>query len=573
VPTLDWIGKKAVLNHHRQVPFRLLKCDEKLSVGDPNSGNLLIQGDNLEALKALLPYYAGQVKCIYIDPPYNTGNEDWSYNDNVSSPEIRRWLGRVVGKESEDLSRHDKWLCMMYPRIALLQLFLRDDGVIFASIDDNEHHHFRLLMEEIFGPQNFIASLIWEKAKKGDAKLVSIAHEYIVVYAKSKRRLTELNTSWRRRKTGVDEVLEYYDALRRKIGGDHNQIRRELQAWYRSLPSGDPRKSHKHYNWSDDRGLYFAADFSGPDDGRESRPRYDIPHPLTGKPCAKPSTGWRWDETRTRRALAESPPRIHFGRDESTIPCRKSYLFKVDQEPMSSVFYKDGRAATLEVEALLGPGAFAFPKDSDVLADLFGLLTRDDDIVLDSFAGSGTSAHAIFKLNCKDGGRRRFILIEIDPNVCRDKTRERLLRVVQNHIALKSPEVSNKPDEMLGFRYCNLGKPLFDDQGNIAGHVQFADLAAHIFFTETGVPLPKVSRSKSPMLGVHQDKAVYLLFNGIMGDKRPDGGNVLTGEILRLLPSQKGPRVIYGEGCRLSPQRLRREGIVFKQIPYEIKVG
>jgi hypothetical protein len=207
-----------------------------------------------------------------------------------------------------------------------------------------------------------------------------------------------------------------------------------------------------------------------------------------------------------------------------------------------------------------------------VLADLFGLLTRDDDIVLDSFAGSGTSAHAIFKLNCKDGGRRRFILIEIDPNVCRDKTRERLHRVVQNHIAIKSPEVSNKPDEMPGFRYCNLGKPLFDEQGNIADHVRFSDLAAHIFFTETGVPIPKTARSKTPLLGIYEHKAVYLLFNGIMGDKSSGGGNVLTNEVLRLLPPHNGTRVIYGEGCRLSPQRLRREGIVFKQIPYEIKV-
>src|SRR6266436_1956247 len=164
MPTLDWIGKKAVLNHHREVPYHLLKCDKELSVGDPGSGNLLVQGDNLLALKALLPYYAGQVKCIYIDPPYNTGNENWVYNDNVNSPVIRQWLGKAVGREAEDLSRHDKWLCMMYPRLALLREFLTPDGVIFVSIDDHEEHALRYLLDELFGARNFVGNVIWEKS-------------------------------------------------------------------------------------------------------------------------------------------------------------------------------------------------------------------------------------------------------------------------------------------------------------------------------------------------------------------------------------------------------------------------
>ncbi|MEW5724337.1 MAG: site-specific DNA-methyltransferase, partial [Thermodesulfobacteriota bacterium] len=163
MPTLDWIGKKAVINHHRQVPYRLLHCDPDLSAGDPDSGNLLVQGDNLEALKALLPYYAGQVKCIYIDPPYNTGNEGWVYNDKVNSPEIRKWLQKTVGREAEDLSRHDKWLCMMYPRLSLLRDFLREDGAIFISIDDHEIANLKLIMDEIFGLHNFLCIFIWEK--------------------------------------------------------------------------------------------------------------------------------------------------------------------------------------------------------------------------------------------------------------------------------------------------------------------------------------------------------------------------------------------------------------------------
>ena len=403
MPMLDWIGKNAVREHHRTVPYNLLKCDTELSVGDPGSGNLLVQGDNLLALKALLPYYAGKVKCIYIDPPYNTGNEGWVYNDAVNSPEIRQWLKQVVGKEGEDLSRHDKWLCMMYPRLALLRDFLTEDGAIFVSIDDNEVGNLQALLREIFGPANQVATIVWEKGKKGDAKLVSVTHEYIVAFARNKAVLKNRNVKWRRKKPGVEDVLEYYDSLRKKHGDDHAKIRKDMMAWYRALPKADLRKAHKHYNWSDDRGLYFPDNFHGPDDGRENRPRYPILHPVTNQPCAMPSTGWRWEEDTTKAALAEDPPRIHFGKNHTTIPNRKSYLFEIDEEPMLSVFYKDGRAATLEVESILGAGAFPFPKDSEIIADLVGTVAGQGDIVLDSFAGSGTTAHAVLRLHAITG--------------------------------------------------------------------------------------------------------------------------------------------------------------------------
>jgi adenine-specific DNA-methyltransferase len=281
MPTLDWIGKNAVVGHHKEVPYRLLKCDKEFSAGEAGEGNLLIEGDNLHALKALLPYYGGKVKCIYVDPPYNTGNESWIYNDNVNSPEIRRWLGHVVGKEAEDLSRHDKWLCMMYPRLVLLRQFLQEDGVAFISIDDNELTNLRLITEEIFGAGNVLATLVWEKGKKGDAKFFSVNHEYILVVVRNKAKLIELKTKWRRHKAGADKVLAHYAELRKKNDGKHDLIREEIMKWYRALPKDDPAKAHKHYNWSDDRGLYFADNFHGPDDGRENRPRYDISHPLT----------------------------------------------------------------------------------------------------------------------------------------------------------------------------------------------------------------------------------------------------------------------------------------------------
>ena len=187
MPTLDWIGKEAVVNHHHQVPYRLLKCDAKRSAGNADTGNLIVQGDNLNALKALLPYYAGKVKCIYIDPPYNTGNEGWVYNDNVNAPEIKAWLKQTVGKEGEDLSRHDKWLCMMYPRLKLLRELLAEDGVLVVSIDDNEMSHLRVVLDEIYGGRSFVVNATWFKrvSPANDATFFSSDHEHVLFYAKS----------------------------------------------------------------------------------------------------------------------------------------------------------------------------------------------------------------------------------------------------------------------------------------------------------------------------------------------------------------------------------------------------
>src|SRR5438876_2079319 len=240
MPTLNWIGKQAVVNHHQQVPFHLLKDVPELSCGDPGSGNLIVQGDNLVALKALLPYYAKQVKCIYIDPPYNTGNEEWIYNDNVDSPIIHQWLGKVVGREAEDLSRHDKWLCMMYPRLAILRDFLRNDGVLLMSIDDNEVATAKFVLNEVIGPQNFIAQLVWEKGRKNDAKLFSVGHEYILVYARSLAKLKELNTVWREEKPGAKGIMIEYYALRAQYRDDYQAIEKALKDWYQSLPEGHP---------------------------------------------------------------------------------------------------------------------------------------------------------------------------------------------------------------------------------------------------------------------------------------------------------------------------------------------
>ena len=323
MPVLDWIGKKAVVNHHREVPYRLVHCDRSKSAGDPDTGNLLVQGDNLEALKALLPYYAGKVKCSYIDSPYNTGTESWVYNDNVNSPEIRAWLGKVVGKEAEDLSRHDKWLCMMYPRLRLLREFLKDDGVILASIDDNEAAHFKLLLNEVFGPQNFIAQLVWEKGRKNDAKLFSIGHDYIFAFAKNLTALA--NVEWRSPKEGVTEIAAEYNRLRTALGADNDAISRGLAAFYKQLDKKHPSKKYARAKNADERGVWRDNNISWHGGGG---PRYDLIHPTTGKPCKVPTDGWRFVEETMHQKIRDGY--VIFRSNHTKPPIYKSYVYLVD---------------------------------------------------------------------------------------------------------------------------------------------------------------------------------------------------------------------------------------------------
>ena len=417
---LDWPGKReALLTANAPIAKTLRPCRGE-SVDFDTTKNLFIEGDNLDALKLLQEPYLGKVKMIYIDPPYNTG-KDFIYEDDFSDS-VDNYLrqsnqtdvegGRLIANTEANGRFHSDWLSMIYPRLKLARNLLREDGAIFISIDDNESDNLRKVCGEVFGEENFVGQIVWQRSKKGDSKLIAKVHEYVLCYVRDKTAVLTKGP-WRRPKEGADEVLAKYNEMKVTLGGDHESIRAAMMAWYKQLPSGDPRKAHKHYNWSDDRGLYFADNFAGPDDGRESRPRHDILHPVTGKPCKKPSTGWRWDEEKTKWALAQVPPRIHFGPDETTIPTRKSYLFEIDSEPFSSVFYRDGRSATLEVEELVGKGWFQFPKNTDVLAELIELATGPEDVVLDFFAGSGSTGHAIMKVNAAHGSKRRYVLVQL----------------------------------------------------------------------------------------------------------------------------------------------------------------
>ncbi len=524
MPTLEWIGKKAVLGHHRQVPYHLLRGDKVLSAGAADSGNLLVQGDNLLALKALLPYYAGKVKCIYIDPPYNTGNEHWVYNDAVNSPEMRAWLGQVVGKEAEDLSRHDKWLCMMYPRLALLREFLAEDGAIFVSIDDTEVSNLRLLLEEIFGTRNFVGHLIWQKkySPQNDALFFSATHDHLLVFARNADR------------------------------------------WSRNLVSRTEKQDKAYKNLdSDPRGLWKPSDLTRAE--HRDRDFYAIKTP-SGK-LVYPAKGRSWSRPPEEIERLRADNRLWFGKNGDAIPSLKRFLSEVKQGVVPTTIWLreevgDNQEAKQEVKGIISEQIFDTPKPVRLIRRILEIATDKDSLVLDSFAGSGTTGHAVLDLNKADGGTRRFLLAEMDEKICQTVTAQRLRRVIEG--TREVPALGG------GFRYCTLATPLFDDQGQVHTSVTFSDLAAHVFFTETGAPLPKRATGKTPFLGVQAAKAVYLLFNGVLGDRRPAGGNVLTSDMLRELPPHNGVKVVYGEGCRISRSRLAREGIVFKQIPYEI---
>ena len=528
MPSLNWIGKSAVVKHHKDVPYRLLEPVPELSCGDPDSGNLIVQGDNLHALKALLPRYAGQVKCIYIDPPYNTGNEGWVYNDNVNSPEIRKWLGEVVGKEGETLDRHDRWLCMMYPRLVLLRQFLRDDGAIFVSIDDNEFANLKLLMDEIFGVPNFVGDVIWQHSVQGknDAKEFSLHHNHTLVYQRSS-------------KFSLGRV---------------------------------PRTEENNTNYSnpdnDAKGDWRAGDVRSPNLRENLRYRVKTPG---GKIIEPPDKGWRWSEDVFWEKFATGE--ISFISEETRV-LRKIYLSEQGGRVPETIWFGvdvgTTREASAELKAIFEASPFDTPKPTRLIQRILHIASDKNSLILDSYAGSGTTANAVLMQNTEDGGNRRFILVEMDERIARDVTAERVKRVSQGYTNAKGEDV---PGLGGGFQFCKLSKePLFTADAQIREDVTFAQLAEFVWFAETGIGY-KSKNKKSPLLGIHEGRAIYLLYNGILDDLAIDSGNVLTGVVLDKLPKQDGPRVIYAAACRLGTPRLNREGIVFKQTPYALDVS
>jgi DNA modification methylase len=557
MPSLNWIGKEAVEHHHRDVPYRLIHCDGELSAGDPEAGNLLVQGDNLEALKALLPYYGGQVKCIYIDPPYNTGNEGWVYNDNVSSPEMRAWLGQVVGKEAEDLSRHDKWLCMMYPRLRLLRDFLRDDGVVAVSISDVAVQLLKMLMNEIYGERNFIAEVIVETNVRGQTyKAIARTHEYLLIYGRS---------------DAVD-LAEISDANR---AFPYKDSRGGYELW--ELRNRNPR-----FNRSNRPNLFFPL-YADPVAFEKDHHHLTIVRTSDSQleifPIDSDGTDgcWRWSQELIKKKSLDSRAPDLVGRmvrgGKWTVYQRARKNTKSAKSIFKGSEYLNEAGTTLLTSMGLR-GRFDHPKPLGLIRTIAELTTEDGDLIMDSFAGSGTTGHSVLDLNKQENGNRRFILVEMEPGIAADVTAERLRRVITGYDKGGDPA---KPVPGLGggFRYCRLGTPLFNEFGDIDGAVAFPDLAAHVFFAETGAPIPAKARAGHAYLGKHGGKAVYLLFApGQEGTPREAFGNVLTPGALAALPPAPegfgGTRVVYAEGCTVAPDRLKAEGVVFKQIPYHI---
>ncbi len=414
---LNWHGKRRA----RQLALTpstgtLRPCPEE-SVDWDITQNLFIEGDNLEVLKLLQKSYSSQVKLIYIDPPYNTG-KDFVYKDDFkdSIANYKRLTGQIddegnpLTTNREASGRfHTDWLSMMLPRLRLAQQLLTRDGAIFVSCDEGEQARLRLAMDEVFGEENFVADMVWAAGRKNDSRLVSVSHEYIVCYARDTSHLKEQKIEWRQRKKGLDDIYGQHDRLKRKHGDDHAAMTRGLKAWYKSLADGHPAKSHKHYSHVDERGVFFPADISWPGGGG---PSYEVLHPTTRKPVKTPARGWITPDPKKMAKWIEED-RVHFGDDESKVPCLKAYLSDQEYQAPYSVFYQDGRAATKRLRELMGADCFDFPKDETVLQELVGMMTGAQDLVMDFFAGSGTTGHAVMAQNALDGAGRRCVLVQL----------------------------------------------------------------------------------------------------------------------------------------------------------------
>jgi len=521
MPVLSWIGKDKVVNHDKELPFRVLKPVKNLSVGE-NSENLLIEGDNLEALKALMPFYYNKVKCIYIDPPYNTGNEKWVYNDKVNSPQIKAWLNKVVGAEGEDLCRHDKWLSMMYPRFKLLRDLLTEDGVIFVSIDDNEVHNMRSMMDEIFGESNFLTTIIWQRAYApvNLNKYFSQNHDYIVAYTKKLDAFT-LNKLKR-----TEKQLKDY----KNIDNDPRGV------WKLGNPSVGPAVEKNIYEIISPSGRKLL-----------------------------PPNGRSWLYSKKRFEELKKNNRIWFGKDGASMWGPKMFLSEVSQgiTPMTLWEYKDvghTQDAKREIKLVFPTESnpFPTPKPLQLIKRIIQVGADKDSIILDSFAGSGTTGHAVLEQNKEDGGNRKFILVEIEREISKNITAKRIKKVIEGYEGAKFPEGTGG-----GFDYLDLNGVLYDYSGYVNPDAKYEDMAAYIYFTETQTYLD-LAKIKNPYIGVLGSTHYFLFF-------KEQGNNILDEETLKKTDGVKGTKVIYADKCLIDDETLTKKGIIFKQIPYELK--
>ena len=539
MPTLDFKGKQQIYAHHLTVPYQPIEPDESRSSNSTGSedDNLIIHGDNLHALKALLPRYANRVKCIYIDPPYNTGNEAWEYNDNVNSPLMQRWLRENGPIDNEDLERHDKWLCMMWPRLHLLKELLAEDGVIFISIDDNEQHHLRMLMDEIFGVENFLANIIWEKihSLKNDAKYFSDNHDFIQVYAKDK---ISANIALLPRTEKMNRVYKN--------------------------PDNDPR------------GSWTSGDLVA--NQERTGGYYEVIGP-TGKSFNVPSgKHWAFSEENLKALIADN--RIWFGAKGDAFPRLKRFLSEVQQGRKANTIWQHtdvghNQEAVREVKAILHDREeqFTTPKPNRLLMQILRLSSKEA-IILDSFAGSGTTAHAVFALNKEDGGNRKFILVECE-DYAHDITAERVRRVING--------VPNARDTSLreglggSFTYCTLGPPM-EVEGMLTGEAlpTYETLAAYLLHTASGITHGEIRLGQKNDDGLFYtgDKLEYYMLYEPNLEYLCSNEAMLTedrAERIRDASRHNGKKaIVYAAGKYISQKDLTLMGITFCQLPHAL---
>jgi adenine-specific DNA-methyltransferase len=505
MPSLTWLTRDDDLKRAAAVPYRLLEADPALSHGDPAAENMLIQGDNLDALKALLPYYKGRVKCIYIDPPYNTRSAFEHYDDNLE---------------------HTQWLAMIYPRLELLRDLLAEDGSIWVSIDDNEGHYLKVVMDEVFGRRNFVSNIVWQKRYARDnAATIGSAHDHIVVFAKK------------------------FESFR------HSRNRQSLdektKAPYRN-PNNDPKGPWQSISFT---GAGYRANMMYPIEGPDGK----IHYPPEGR-------HWATLEEEYRRLRADG--RFWFGQNGSGVPRVIRYLSEVEGLvplswwPHEEVGHND--EAKKEIHTIFGrDAAFDTPKPERLIHRIIQIATNSGDIVMDSFLGSGTTAAVAHKMG------RRWIGVEMGDHAV-THCAPRLCKVVEGDRTGISDELDWQGGG--GFAFYRLGEEVFDEEGRLRSGIKFPALAAHVWFSETGIPYR--GAADSPFLGNHASRGFALLYNGILGDKSVTGGNVLTGALLasiRALAGHDGPLTIYGEASRIGAARLKAEGVTFKQTPYDVK--
>lgn len=580
MPTLEWIGKEKVINHHQDVPYRVLErqysYDEQgQHTEDNGSENMVIHGDNLEALKSLLPRYEGKVKCIYIDPPYNTGNEGWVYNDNVNDPKIKKWLGEVVGKEGEDLSRHDKWLCMMYPRLKLLQKLLADEGVIFISIDDAEYANLKLVCDEIFGSSCFVSNVSWQRtySTRNDSKGIVNEVEHILVYSKK--------PDWMPNK----------------------------------LPRTDEMNS-KYKNPDNDKTLWRTDNAFAPGAATHQGMVYAIQHPFTGK-MLYPSNGacWRYQQdtmleimngwTRyelkdlhdekerahicgvaaedvrpevkaivladpleiaaenAQRVLERGQwPRFFFTKNGKGGIARKTYLENVGGRLPTNLwpFAETGHTDEAKKEMLAifdGKATFDTPKPRRLIEFVLRVAGDENTLILDSFAGSGTTAHAVLNMNKADGGNRKFILIEM-MDYADSITAERVKRVIQGY----GEDKKAVPGTGGSFSYYELGEPLMIGD-NLNEAVGADKIREYIWFTETKENFQKPNADKPYYLGSTAQTGYYFFYE-------PNRACVLDYKFLSTITVKADNYVIYADRCAINTDDLQKLKVIFKKIPRDI---